>query len=103
LVVDDFTVQLENLCAYLKLKPLFLVFGTAADGRKALCVAQLHEPDLVLMDLNMPALDGLKAAAILRRCRPNQRIIIMPLDDSGQAEAEARAQGAHDSFASRRS
>ena len=53
MVVDDSVVLLESLCAYLKSKPLFHVFGTAADGSEALRMAELHEPDLVFMDLNM--------------------------------------------------
>ena len=95
LVVDDSAMLLEDLCAYLKSKPLFQVFGTAANGREALRMAELHEPDLVLMDLNMPVMDGLKTTAILRRRLPDLRIIIMTLDDSAKAEAEARAHGAH--------
>jgi DNA-binding NarL/FixJ family response regulator len=95
LVVDDSAVLLDNLCAYLKSKPWFQVFGTAANGREAVRMAKLHKPDLVLMDLNMPIMDGLKATAILRRRMPELRIIIMTLDGSAKAEAEARAHGAH--------
>jgi DNA-binding NarL/FixJ family response regulator len=95
LVVDDSAVLLENLCAYLKAKPLFQIFGTAADGSEAVRTAELHEPDLVLMDLNMPVMDGLQATAILRQRLPNVRIIIMTLDPSAQAKAKARAHGAH--------
>jgi DNA-binding NarL/FixJ family response regulator len=95
LVVDDSAVLLENLCLYLKAKPLFQVFATAADGSEALRLAKLHEPDLVLMDLNMPVLDGLQATAILCRYLPNLRIIIMTADDSAQAKAAALAHGAH--------
>ena len=95
LVVDDSVVLLESLCAYLKSKPLFHVFGTAADGREALRMAELHEPDLVLMDLNMPFMDGLKATEILRHHLPSVRIIIMSFDAPANAEAEARAHGAH--------
>lgn len=95
LVVDDSIVLLENLCRYLKSKPLFQVFCTAADGGEALRLAELHEPDLVLMDWNMPVMDGLQATEILRRRLPGVRIIIMTQDDSAEAEAEARAQGAH--------
>lgn len=95
LVVDDSAVLLENLCFFLKGKPLFQVFATAADGSEALRLAALHEPDLVLMDLNMPVLDGLKATAMLRSSLPNLRIIIMTVDDSAQAKAAAVAHGAH--------
>ena len=95
LVVDDSVVLLEALCAYFKTQPLFQVVGTAVDGSEALHMAELLGPDLVLMDLHMPVMDGLQATAILRRCVPNIQIIIMTLDDSATAEAMARAHGAH--------
>ena len=95
LVVDDSAVLLENLCFFLKGKPLFQVFATAGDGSEALRLATLHEPDLVLMDLNMPVLDGLQATARLRRDLPKLRIIIMTVDDSAQAKSAALAHGAH--------
>ena len=95
LVVDDSVVLLERLCAYFKTQPLFQVVGTAADGSEALHMAELLGPDLVLMDLRMPVMDGLQATAILRRRVPNIRIIIMTLEDSATAEAKARAHGAH--------
>ncbi len=95
LVVDDSVVLLEVLCAYLKTQPLFQVVGAALDGSEALHMAELLGPDLVLMDLHMPVMDGLQATAILRRRVPNIQIIIMALDDSATAEAMARARGAH--------
>jgi DNA-binding NarL/FixJ family response regulator len=95
LVVDDSVMLLEHLCAYFKTQPLFQVVGTAANGVEALYMAELLEPDLILMDLRMPIIDGLQATAILRRRVPNTRIIIMSTDDSATAEAEARAHGAH--------
>jgi len=94
LIVDDSVVLLESLCAYLKTEPLIQVVGTAQSGADALQMAELLEPDLVLMDLNMPAMDGLLTTAILRRRLPNTRIIIMTMEDSATTEAEARAHGA---------
>ncbi|MGD0651730.1 MAG: response regulator transcription factor [Verrucomicrobiia bacterium] len=95
LVVDDSVVLLEALCAHFKTQPLFQVVGTAVDGSEALHMAELLGPDLILMDLHMPVMDGLQATAILRRRVPNIRIIIMTTEDSATAEAEARAHGAH--------
>ena len=95
LVVDDSVVLLKGLCAYIKTQPLFQVVGTAVDGSEALHMAELLGPDLILMDLRMPVVDGLQATAILRRRVPNIRIIIMTMEASAPAEAEARAHGAH--------
>jgi CheY-like chemotaxis protein len=74
---------------------MFQVVGTAVDGSEALHMAELLEPDLILMDWRMPVVDGLQATEILRRRVPDIRIIIMTLDASATAEAEARAHGAH--------
>jgi DNA-binding NarL/FixJ family response regulator len=95
LVVDDSFRFLKVLCAYLQTEPSFQVVGTAMDGGEALRMAEMLGPDLVLMDLNMPVMDGLQATAILRRRLPNMRIIIMTLEDSVTAVARARAHGAH--------
>ena len=95
LVVDDSAMLLKSLCAYLKTQRLFEVVGTAVDGKEALHIAELLVPDLVLMDLHMPVMDGLQATASLRCCMPNIRIIIMTMENSATAEADARAHGAH--------
>jgi DNA-binding NarL/FixJ family response regulator len=95
LLVDDSLVLLERLCAYLKAQPSFQVVGTTTNGSYALHMAELFMPDLVLMDLRMPIMDGLQTMAILRRRLPNMRIVIMTMEDPATAEAEARAHGAH--------
>ncbi len=94
-MVDDSIDLLNGLCDYLKAQPLFHVVGTARDGCEALHKAELLKPDLILMDLHMPVMNGLEATAVLLRRVPNIRIIIMTLDDSAETEAKARAQGAH--------
>jgi DNA-binding NarL/FixJ family response regulator len=95
LLVDDSVGLLAGLCAFFETQPLFQVVGTAMDGGEALHMAELLGPDLVLMDLRMPVMDGLQTTAILRRRVPNMRIVIMTMEDPATAEAEARAHGAH--------
>jgi len=95
LVVDDSVAVLYGLCAYLRTQPMFQVVGTAGHGSEALYMAELLNPDLILMDRHMPFMDGLQAAAILRSRAPYTRIIIMSLEDSTTAEEQARAHGAH--------
>lgn len=95
LLVDDSALLLSHLSQILDAQGLVLVVGTAADGREALDKADALEPDLVLMDLHMPHMNGLQATAILRRRLPGARIIIMTLDETPESEAAARAHGAH--------
>jgi DNA-binding NarL/FixJ family response regulator len=95
LLVDDSVMFLEDLCAYLMTEPLFQVVGTALDGTEALHMVDLLEPDLVIMDLLMPFMDGLQTTVILRRRVPNMRIIIMTREDAATAKVKSRAYGAH--------
>ncbi len=75
---------------------MFQVIGTAMDGSEALHMVELLRPDLILMDMHMPVMNGLQATAILRQRSPDIRIVIMTMEDSHTAEKEARAHGAHD-------
>jgi len=67
LVVDDNVVNISMLVSLLE--PLGFTLDTAQDGREALLRAEKHRPDLVLMDLIMPVMNGLEAATILRKNR----------------------------------
>jgi DNA-binding NarL/FixJ family response regulator len=67
------------------------VVGEAEDGDRAVALALEHEPDVVLLDVNMPGVDGLGAAAIIRAARPGIRLVLHtgePLETlRGRAEA----------------
>jgi len=95
LIVDDSALLLACLIEILDTQTLVQVVDSAADGCEALRKADLHTPDLVLMDLNMPRMDGLEATALLRSRLPNTRIIIMTLDENVKTKAAAHAHGAH--------
>jgi two-component system, NarL family, response regulator LiaR len=95
LVVDDSAVLLEKLCHFLETQPLMELVGTAAQGQEALFMAELLRPDLVLMDLNMPLMDGLQATAMLRRRFPEIRVILLAFEDHPNARDSAHTHGAH--------
>ena len=61
LLVDDCDIFRETLCSFLKRKTNFQVVGHAADGSEALTIYDQLTPDVVVMDLNMPVLDGIEA------------------------------------------
>jgi NarL family two-component system response regulator LiaR len=83
LVVDDHEVVREGLRAFLELQDGIEVAGEATDGEEAIAVAERLDPDVVLMDLVMPRLDGLGAMRELRARVPRARVIVLTsfLDD----------------------
>jgi DNA-binding NarL/FixJ family response regulator len=81
-VVDDSSSYLDLVCSFLKRENLVEIAGRANDGAEALqAVAKLH-PTLVLMDVNMPRMNGLEAAALLTEHSPGTKIILMSADES---------------------
>jgi two-component system, NarL family, response regulator LiaR len=83
LIADDHAVVREGLRTFLELQEGIEVAGEAADGREALEEAERLGPDVVLMDLVMPRLDGVEAMRELRRRVPGARVVVLTsfLDD----------------------
>jgi NarL family two-component system response regulator LiaR len=83
LIVDDHAVVREGLRAFLEVQEGIAVAGEAADGREAIEEAVRLRPDVVLMDLVMPRLDGVAAMRSLRERVPDARVIVLTsfLDD----------------------
>jgi DNA-binding NarL/FixJ family response regulator len=77
LVVDDHEVVREGLRTFLELQEGIVVVGEAADGAAALVAAEELRPDVILMDLVMPRLDGLGAMRALRESVPGARVIVL--------------------------
>ena len=93
LLVDDqelFRVGLRNLLAARGIP----VVGEASSGRQALDLAAKLQPDLVLMDLNMPEMDGLEATRALRQQNPAAQVVILTVNDQADTLAEALRAGA---------
>ena len=76
LVADDSPTALRSVCDYLEFAGGFEIVGTASDGMNAVQLASLRKPDLVLLDLSMPRVNGLEAAKQIRLSSPNLRVII---------------------------
>jgi DNA-binding NarL/FixJ family response regulator len=83
LIVDDHAVVREGLRTFLELQEGIEVAGEASDGHDAIGAAERPRPDVVLMDLVMPTLDGVGAMRELRQRVPGARVIVLTsfLDD----------------------
>jgi two-component system, NarL family, response regulator LiaR len=96
LLVDDHAVVREGLRTFLELQDGIEVVGEAADGVEAVELAATIEPDVILMDLVMPRLDGVGAMRAVRERSPHSRVIVLTsfLDDERLMPAiEAGADG----------
>ena len=77
LLVDDQRVVRDGLALLLGLLPDVELVGTAADGQEAVDMVAEHQPDVVLMDLRMPRMDGIAATAAIRRGHPGVNVIVL--------------------------
>jgi DNA-binding NarL/FixJ family response regulator len=76
LIADDSPTALRSVRDYLEFAGGFEIVGTATDGLHAVQLASVHRPDLVLLDLSMPRVNGLEAAEQIRLSSPDLRVII---------------------------
>jgi DNA-binding NarL/FixJ family response regulator len=77
LLVDDHSVVRQGLRMFLALEPDLEIVGEAADGAEALRLAREVRPDVVLMDLLMPVMDGITATGLLRRELPDTEVVAL--------------------------
>ena len=83
-IVDDHPLIREGLCRILEFEPEIEVCDTVGDGQGAINAARRMPFDILLMDLNMPGVDGLEACKVIRREYPNIGILILTVDDSDE-------------------
>ncbi len=94
LLVDDQAVVRRGLRVLFHLEPDLEVVGEASTGSEALALAQTLTPDVVLMDIEMPGMDGIEATAALRRAVSQSVVVILSISDDAQTRARAQAAGA---------
>jgi DNA-binding NarL/FixJ family response regulator len=94
LVADDHEVVRRGLCALLQGQPDWEVCGEAGDGREALEKTQKLKPDVVILDIGMPSLNGLEATRQILKTMPHTKVLILTLHDSDQVVREVLNAGA---------
>ena len=94
LIVDDHPVVRDGLCGMFTGDPRFEVVGEAGDGAEAVAMAEALRPDVVLMDLHMPVLDGIAATRRLRVEQPGVRVLALTTFDDDEDVFEALRAGA---------
>lgn len=82
LVADDHLVVRDGLATIINQQPDFTVVAEAADGHEAVALWREHQPDLGLIDLKMPGLDGVGAVCAIRARHPGARVLILTTLDS---------------------
>jgi DNA-binding NarL/FixJ family response regulator len=93
LIADDHDLFAESLTAFLGTEPSIEVIGRAANGEEAQRLAAETKPDLILMDISMPIVDGISAARAIRAEAPDTRILFLTGSNSPADVAAARAAG----------
>ena len=94
-MVDDSLHWLEPLCDFLGIHEEIDLVGSATDGVEALrCIEKLR-PELVLIDVQMPGMDGLETVSLIRGRFRETRILMMSFDDDPAVRESCAAYGAH--------
>ena len=94
LIADDNAFVRQRLGELFSREPDFEVCAVAENGRKAIEEAEESHPDLILLDLSMPVMNGLDAARALKRLMPKVPIVMFSIHSDAFTEKEARSAGA---------
>lgn len=93
-LVDDQPSVRKGLRMRLTAEPDRIVVGEASNGREAIILVQQLAPDIVLMDVEMPEMDGIAAAAMMRASLPQSAVVMLSIHDDDATRARAHAAGA---------
>ena len=94
LIADDHEVVRQGILSLVKMLNQFEVCGEAMDGRDAVQKAKELRPDIVIIDIGMPQLNGLDATRQIMRERPSTKVLVLTMHDSEQVVREVLEAGA---------
>lgn len=95
LICDDQAIARQGLQVLLETAPDISVVGTAQDGKEATEQVQRHLPDLVLMDLKMPRMNGVQATRWIREHHPDVKVLVLTTYDTDDWVFDSLRNGAH--------
>jgi DNA-binding NarL/FixJ family response regulator len=94
MIVEDHVIVRQGLAALLRTVPDFAIVAEASDGRKAIELFRQHQPDVTLMDLRLPQMNGVEAIGRIRIDFPQARIIVLTTFDGDEDIYRALQAGA---------
>lgn len=89
LIVDDHPLMREGLKAILEIEQFIVVVGEASNGLEAVELTERHEPDLILMDIDMPGKSGIEISTEIKEKNSKQKILLLTMHDNSQFVLEA--------------
>lgn len=94
ILVDDQSLFREALRTLLSLQPDFEILAEAENGERAIALARVHQPDVILMDLRMPVMGGVEATRRIMAAVPGARVVVLTTFDEDEEIFEALRAGA---------
>jgi DNA-binding NarL/FixJ family response regulator len=94
ILVDDQSLFREALRTLLSLQPDFEIVAEAENGERAIALARIHKPDVMLMDLRMPVMGGVEATRRIMATVPGSRVVVLTTFDEDEEVFEALRAGA---------
>jgi DNA-binding NarL/FixJ family response regulator len=95
LVADDSDTVQQTVSELMEMEPTIELIGRAGNGLETIEAVAALQPDLVIMEVHLPYLDGLQTSALIARHYPDVQIVLMSCDDSAKTREQGRLHGAH--------
>lgn len=94
LFADDHGIVRDGLRSLFKSDPEFIIVGEAADGAEALNLVAKHKPDVAILDISMPNLNGIEATALIKKNYPDTKVLILTIHEDEEYIQEMILAGA---------